>query len=540
MSLCINPSCPQPDHPLNLNNRYCQGCGSDLLLKDRYRVTRLLTDNSGFGKIFAAEEQGSPKILKVLKENLNNNPKAVELFQQEANALTKLQHPGIPKVDGYFQYQTRHGLILHCIVMEKIEGLNLEEWLQQQGNHPISEQQAIAWLKQLAEILHQVHQQKYFHRDIKPSNIMLKDGQLVLIDFGTAREATYTYLAKMGSGYQVTAVVSAGYTPPEQMNSQAVPQSDFFALGRTFVHLLTGQHPANFYDSYNNMFRWRQDAKISATLADFIDALMASKPGDRPMNTQVLLHRIDELNKNKAKNKINLSPKLSAGIMLIIGVLIGVLLTNLQANYVTKLETKLETNSETPVITNSPDPSPQAIAPVPDPNLPTSTPQPLPSLPQELILPPISVTMDYSQLESFLKAQKWQEADRATRNLMLKIAGREKEGWLDVKSIGDFPCEDLAKINQLWLQYSDGKFAFTVQKSIWDTVVGNTESPNEVYGIFADRVGWRVNKKWLKYEEYNFTLDAPKGHLPQMFNDKKLPSNRLSVLSPKLAKCNII
>lgn len=540
MSLCINPGCPQPDHPLNLNNRYCQGCGSDLLLKDRYRVTRLLTDNSGFGKIFAAEEQGSPKILKVLKEHLNNNLKAVELFQQEANALSKLQHPGIPKVDGYFQYQTRHGLILHCIAMEKIEGLNLEEWLQQQGNHPISEAQAIAWLKQLAEILHQVHQQKYFHRDIKPSNIMLKDGHLVLIDFGTAREATYTYLAKMGSGYQVTAVVSAGYTPPEQMNSQAVPQSDFFALGRTFVHLLTGQHPANFYDSYNNVFRWRQDAKISATLADFIDALMASKPGDRPMNTQVLLHRIDDLNQNKAKNKINLSPKLSAGIMLIIGVSLGVLLTNLQANYVTKSETKLETKSETPVVTSSPSPSPQAIAPVPDPNVPGSTPQPLPSLPQELILPPIPVTMDYYQLESFLKAKKWQEADEATRNLMLKIAGREKEGWLDSPSIGDFPCEDLAKINQLWLKYSESKFAFTVQKSIWDTVFGNKESPNEVYGVFADRVGWRVNNKWLKYEEYNFTLDAPKGHLPQMFNDKKLPSNRLSVLSPKLAKCNII
>lgn len=541
MSLCINPSCSKPDHPDNINHRYCQSCGSDLLIKDRYRVKRLLTDNSGFGKIFAAEEQGNPKILKVLKEHLNNNPKAVELFQQEANALSKLQHPGIPKVDGYFQYQTRHGLILHCIAMEKIEGLNLEEWLQQQGNHPISEAQAIAWLKQLAEILHQVHQQKYFHRDIKPSNIMLKDGQLVLIDFGTAREATYTYLAKMGSGYQVTAVVSAGYTPPEQMNSQAVPQSDFFALGRTFVHLLTGQHPANFYDSYNNVFRWRQDANISATLGDFIDALMSSKPGNRPMNTQVLLHKIDELNQNKAKSKINLFPIIvSAGIILSIGVFVGFFLANLQANYVTKTETKLETNSETPVITNSPDPSPQAIAPVPDPNLPNSTPQPLPSLPQELILPPISVSMDYSQLESFLKAKKWQEADQATRNLMLKISGREKDGWLDVKSIGDFPCEDLAKINQLWVKYSQNKFAFTVQKYIWDKVVGNTESPNEVYNVFGDRVGWRVNNKWLKYAEYNFTLDAPQGHLPQMFNQNKLPSNRLSVLSPKLAKCNII
>lgn len=42
--------------------------------------------------------------------------------------------------------------------MEKVDGSNLEEWLHQQGNNPISEQQAIAWLKQLAEILHLVHQ----------------------------------------------------------------------------------------------------------------------------------------------------------------------------------------------------------------------------------------------------------------------------------------------------------------------------------------------------------------------------------------------
>jgi serine/threonine protein kinase len=539
MSLCINPSCPQPDHPLNLNNRYCQGCGSDLLLKDRYRVTRLLTDHSGFGKIFAAEEQGNPKILKVLKEHLNNNPKAVELFQQEANALTKLQHPGIPQVDGYFQYQTRHELILHCIVMEKIEGLNLEEWLQQQGNHPISEAQALAWLKQLAEILHQVHQQKYFHRDIKPSNIMLKDGQLVLIDFGTAREATYTYLAKMASGYQVTAVVSAGYTPPEQMNSQAVPQSDFFALGRTFVHLLTGQHPANFYHSHNNLFWWRPYANISPSLGDLLDTLMAPKPGDRPMNTQVLLQKIDELPQKRLRRVQGYSLMVAATcqLFLLIGGVCGFIFAKLHTEFVL---TRSETNSETPVVSSSPIPSPKTIAPVPDPNFPNSTPQPLPSLPQELILPPTSVSMDYSQLESFLKAKKWQEADAATRNLMLKIAHRQKEGWLDVKSIGDFPCEDLATINQLWLKYSQGKFAFTVQKSIWDKEFGNTEDINKVYGIFGDRVGWRVKNNWLKYDEYNFTLDAPKGHLPQMFNENKLPSNRLSVLSPKLDQCNII
>ena len=67
------------------------------------------------------------------------------------------------------------------------------------------------------------------------------NGQLVLIDFGTAREVSATYFAKVGQGQNVTGIVSPGYTPPEQTNGKAVPQSDFFALGRTFVYLLTGK-----------------------------------------------------------------------------------------------------------------------------------------------------------------------------------------------------------------------------------------------------------------------------------------------------------
>lgn len=307
MSLCINPTCPKPDDPDNARNRFCESCGSDLLLHGRYRVTRLLSDKSGFGKIYESDEQGTPEILKVLKENLNSDAKAVELFKQEAEVLGQLSHPGIPKVDGYFPYQTRMGVPLHCIVMEKIEGSNLEEWMEARGNRPITEADAIAWLKQLALILKLVHDKHYLHRDIKPSNIMLRTppyqgeggaggGQLVLIDFGTAREVTRTYLAKLGSGQGITAIVSSGYTPPEQANGEARVQSDFFALGRTFVFLLTGQYPNTMYDARLDQLNWRSHTSgISPGLLNLVDWLMIRDPNQRPANAQAILDRLAEL-----------------------------------------------------------------------------------------------------------------------------------------------------------------------------------------------------------------------------------------------------
>ncbi|MEB3178682.1 MAG: serine/threonine-protein kinase [Nostocaceae cyanobacterium] len=296
MSYCINPRCNQPEDPANVNNRICRHCGSDLLIQGRYQVMRLLSDKSGFGKIYEAFEGAKPKILKVLKSDHCANPRVIELFQQEAVVLSQIQHPGIPRVesDAYFQFFPKNASEpLHCIVMEKIEGPNLKQWMQQQGNHPIGEQQALGWLKQLTQILHIVHRHNYFHRDIKPENIMMRpSGQLVLIDFGTAREMTYTYLSAVSGASGVTKISSAGYTPPEQEKGYAVPQSDFYALGRTFVYLLTAKeltHEA-IYDAMKDEFNWRQFAPhISSELADLIDKLIAPKAANRPKNTQEIL-----------------------------------------------------------------------------------------------------------------------------------------------------------------------------------------------------------------------------------------------------------
>lgn len=297
MSYCINPNCRNFNEPGNQN--ICPDCGCESLVEGRYRVIQRL-GKGGFGQTFEVEDvrqEGTKKVLKIL---LTDYEKAICLFQREAEVLKKLNHRGIPKVeaDGYFQLcHLNREKPLHCLVMEKIEGINLKEWLNNHHHQPITQKQAIAWLKQLAEILQQVHQSNYFHRDIKPSNIMLRpDNQLVLIDFGAVREATETYLHKL-AGRDGTVIISHGYTPPEQADGRAVSKSDFYALGRTFIHLLTGIHPHDLPENpQTGQLNWRNSApQVSPELATLINDLMAPFSGNRPKNAQEILQRLEEI-----------------------------------------------------------------------------------------------------------------------------------------------------------------------------------------------------------------------------------------------------
>lgn len=303
MSYCINPKCPKPADALNAHNRICRHCGSALLIQGRYRVQRLLGEG-GFAKTFEVEDCGTFKVLKVLQLRQS---KAVSLFQREAYVLQRLSHPGIPRVEvgDYFTFSPRYSTTqVHCLLMQKIEGCNLEEWLNQRQHRPISQRQALDWLRQLTEILREIHSHQYFHRDIKPTNIMLQPGgKLALIDFGSVRQVSGTYLAKMGVGHQGTIIASKGYAPTEQENGHPVPQSDFFALGRTFVHLLTARHPLEFYDAYTDELRWRPAAPhISPELADFIDYLTQRLPGQRPQNTEVIFQCLGAIERSSQKS----------------------------------------------------------------------------------------------------------------------------------------------------------------------------------------------------------------------------------------------
>ena len=119
----------------------------------------------------------------------------------------------------------------------------------------------------------------------------------------------------------------------------------------------------------------------------------------------------------------------------------------------------------------------------------------------------------YIPLLQYLATGQWKEADEETYEVMCKVIGKNYWG---AKDIEDFPCEDLRIINQLWVQFSGGRFGFSVQHDIY-VEVGS--KPDDQYNDatflkFADRVKWRKGGYFLSYSDYTFDLTATPGHLP--------------------------
>ncbi|MEL6438730.1 MAG: GUN4 domain-containing protein [Cyanobacteria bacterium J06621_8] len=151
---------------------------------------------------------------------------------------------------------------------------------------------------------------------------------------------------------------------------------------------------------------------------------------------------------------------------------------------------------------------------------PTVTPsEETPSLLQkdsQTILISKSTGVDYSPLRNLLAEGKWKEADEETIKTMLQAAGRLNEKWLKTEDIDNFSCEDLGIIDKLWLESSQGKFGFSVQKDIYEELGGIGGWNYEVWQDFGDRVGWRKGGDWLSYQQLTFNQNAPQAHLPSL------------------------
>lgn len=306
MSYCLNPDCRQPEN--SGNAKFCQSCGSKLLLGDRYRALKVI-GQGGFGKTFLAvdekkdalaerpyssqelEAQAEPEkqnaALCVIKQllprgALARSQRAIDFFQQEAERLATLgQHPQIPKLLDHFETEDAQYL-----VQEYVDGQNLEAVVQQNG--ALSELQIRDLLADLLPVIRFIHSYQVIHRDIKPENIIYpRNGEhFVLVDFGASKYATETVLARTG-----TTIGSAGYVAPEQAMGRAEFASDLYSLGVTCIYLLTGIHPFDLYSVSEDAWIWSQylPKPVSGRLRRVLDKLLQKATSQRYRNaTEVL------------------------------------------------------------------------------------------------------------------------------------------------------------------------------------------------------------------------------------------------------------
>ncbi|WP_228061646.1 serine/threonine protein kinase [[Phormidium] sp. LEGE 05292] len=193
----------------------------------------------GFGITYKATHNylGQTVVIKTLNEELRREgyfDRFQQQFVAEAQRLAKCQHSNIVRVLDFFEEDGQS-----FIVMDYIPGPTLAELVA--PGQPLTEPQAIRYIRQIGSALKVVHQNGLLHRDVKPQNIIRREGTetVILIDFGIAREFT------PGVTQTHTGVLSAGYAPIEQYLPQArrSPATDVYALAATLYFALTGQPP---------------------------------------------------------------------------------------------------------------------------------------------------------------------------------------------------------------------------------------------------------------------------------------------------------
>ncbi len=207
------------------------------LIDGRYKILRKLGEG-GMSVVYLAVNEKVNKhwaIKEVKKEGVENFETVHQRLLTEADILKRLHHPNLPDIVDIIENEETF-----LLVMDYIEGRQLESIVQEYG--PQNEETVVNWGKQLCDVLSYLHSQNppIIYRDMKPANVMLqKDGKVVLIDFGTAREF------KESQAEDTLCLGTCGYAAPEQYKGQGQSdiRTDIYCLGVTLYYLLTGHNP---------------------------------------------------------------------------------------------------------------------------------------------------------------------------------------------------------------------------------------------------------------------------------------------------------
>ncbi len=274
------------------------------IIDGKYKILNKI-GQGGMSVVYLAMNERANKQW-AIKEVRKDGVKDFEVVKQglvvETNMLKRLSHPNLPSIIDVIDQKDNF-----LIVMDYIQGKSLKDKLDEYGAQP--QELVVEWAKQLSDVLGYLHTRNpaIVYRDMKPANIMLKpDGNLTLIDFGTAREYKERNLA------DTTCLGTVGYAAPEQFggHGQTDGRTDIYCLGATLYHLVTGMNPSE--PPYEIKPIREINPALSGGLEKIILKCTQKNPEDRYQScaelTYALEHydEIDDIYRKKQKKKLTL------------------------------------------------------------------------------------------------------------------------------------------------------------------------------------------------------------------------------------------
>lgn len=213
-----------------------------------YQVEDTPIGSGGMGRVLrGTDQQGRLVAIKEILPEFASDFEIRTRTEREVELLQQLNSDNIVKV--YDQFPLGNNFY---IVMEYVDGLNIEQYVQKYGAIPY--ERATRFMVNILEAMQFVHEKKFVHRDMKPSNIMIRnDERICILDFGIAKD-----MGNQGGGTVIGTIIgSDGYMSPEQADGFSIDhRADIYALGCVFYFMLTGHHA---YDTLSSDFDTRSN-----------------------------------------------------------------------------------------------------------------------------------------------------------------------------------------------------------------------------------------------------------------------------------------
>jgi len=240
----------------------------------------------GMGQVYLARQLSLKRdvAIKLLRNELANNPTALKRFQAEAEAVARLNHPNIVHIHQIGEHDG-----LRYMVLEFVEGRNLRDYLLRKGPPDLAVTLSI--VRQVVLGLQTAHEEGIIHRDIKPENILVtRRVEVKVTDFGLSR-----FFASEGPATNLTqSGVTLGtplYMSPEQVQGHTIDhRTDIYSLGVTCYHLLAGEPPFRGATAFDVALKHVQEQPkplaelrpdLPADLCGMVHKMMAKNPNDR-------------------------------------------------------------------------------------------------------------------------------------------------------------------------------------------------------------------------------------------------------------------